>query len=155
MKFLHTADWQIGMRAAHVGANAHEVRSARFTTAERVVTSAREKGADAILVTGDTFEDNAVQTIDVQRVSDITADCFTGLCFKARVTPHLFEGVKPSSSTHQAAFSLRTYAAISLRTMGESCLEISRVRLDVGWYTYQTRDSSMSSHSAFSVPLMG
>lgn len=73
MKFVHTADWQIGMRAAHVGANAFKIRNARFTAAERVVAIARDRGADAILVTGDTFEDNAEQTTDIQRVSDILA----------------------------------------------------------------------------------
>ncbi|MDP9017354.1 MAG: DNA repair exonuclease [Candidatus Eremiobacteraeota bacterium] len=73
MKFVHTADWQIGMRAAHVGANGFEVRNARFTAAQRVIEIARDRGADAILVTGDTFEDNAVQTTDIQRVSDILA----------------------------------------------------------------------------------
>ncbi len=73
MKFLHTADWQIGMKAAHVGARSADVRRTRFESAERVVQIARERGADAMLVTGDTFEDNAVSTADVQRVSDILA----------------------------------------------------------------------------------
>jgi len=31
MKFLHTADWQIGMRAAHVGAAGTRVREERLS----------------------------------------------------------------------------------------------------------------------------
>jgi DNA repair exonuclease SbcCD nuclease subunit len=73
MKFVHTADWQIGMRAAHIGERASRVRAARFDAAERVVAIANERGADAMLVTGDTFEDNAVSSTDVQRVADILA----------------------------------------------------------------------------------
>lgn len=68
---LHTADWQIGMRAAHTGARANEVREARFRTAERVVALANERGVDLLVLAGDTFEDNAVPRSDVQRVVDI------------------------------------------------------------------------------------
>ncbi len=56
-----------------MGAGSADVRRARIESAERVVRIARERGADAMLVTGDTFEDNAVSTADVQRVSDILA----------------------------------------------------------------------------------
>jgi DNA repair exonuclease SbcCD nuclease subunit len=73
MRFLHTADWQIGMKAAHVGAAAEKVRQARLTAAERVVSLAREHEAAFILVAGDTFEDNAVDRVLVQRVADILA----------------------------------------------------------------------------------
>jgi hypothetical protein len=36
MRFLHTADWQIGMVAAHVGAAGAHVHEERLRTAERV-----------------------------------------------------------------------------------------------------------------------
>jgi DNA repair exonuclease SbcCD nuclease subunit len=71
MRFLHTADWQIGMRAAHAGARAAEVREARLRAAERVVELAA--GADLLLLAGDTFEDNAVDPVVVRRVVDILA----------------------------------------------------------------------------------
>jgi predicted phosphodiesterase len=71
MRIIHTADWQIGMKAAHVGARAQDVREVRFETAEAVVEIARRRGADAIVVAGDTFEDNEVSGSDVQRVADI------------------------------------------------------------------------------------
>jgi predicted phosphodiesterase len=71
MRFLHTADWQIGMKAAHVGDAGAAVRAARFDAAKRVVAAAREHDAEFILVAGDTFEHNAVPRADVQRVADI------------------------------------------------------------------------------------
>ncbi|HEX8342281.1 MAG TPA: metallophosphoesterase [Tepidisphaeraceae bacterium] len=73
MKFLHTADWQIGMRAAHVGPAGSRVRDERIAAARRVVAAAEEHAAEFIVVAGDTFEDNAVDRLLVQRVADILA----------------------------------------------------------------------------------
>ena len=74
MKFLHTADWQIGMRAAHVGEAAVRVREERLAAARRVVGDARAAGAEFILIAGDVFEDNGVDRVLVQKVADILAD---------------------------------------------------------------------------------
>lgn len=71
VKFIHTADWQIGMKAAHVGAVGKRVRSERLESARRVVEVATNKQADFIIVAGDTFEDNAVDRVLVQKVADI------------------------------------------------------------------------------------
>lgn len=71
MKFIHTADWQLGMKAAHVGEAASRVREERVAAARRVISVARDQGAEFILVAGDTFEDNAVQRALVQKVADI------------------------------------------------------------------------------------
>ncbi len=71
MKFIHTADWQIGMKAAHVGAVGQRVRAERLEAARRVVDAAASQYADFIIVAGDTFEDNAVDRVLVQKVADI------------------------------------------------------------------------------------
>ncbi|MBU4174405.1 MAG: metallophosphoesterase [Actinobacteria bacterium] len=71
MKFIHTADWQIGMKAAHVGEAGSRVREKRLEAARNVVEAAKEFGADFILVAGDTFEDNGVDPINIQKVADI------------------------------------------------------------------------------------
>jgi DNA repair exonuclease SbcCD nuclease subunit len=73
MKLLHTADWQIGMRAAHAGERAAEVREARLTAAARVVALAGEAGCDGLVLAGDTFEDNAVEPALVRRVAGLLA----------------------------------------------------------------------------------
>jgi hypothetical protein len=74
MRFLHTADWQIGMRAAHVGGAGERVREERLTAARRVVSLAAERGAGFLVVAGDVFEDNAVDRVLVQRTGDILAE---------------------------------------------------------------------------------
>lgn len=71
MKFVHTADWQIGMKAVQVGEVAQRVREERFAAARRVIGLAHDCGAEFLLVAGDTFEDNAVDRVAVQRVADI------------------------------------------------------------------------------------
>ena len=73
MRFVHTADWQIGMKASHVGEAGPRVRDERLAAARRVVDAARAAGADFVLVAGDTFEDNGVDRVLVQQVADILA----------------------------------------------------------------------------------
>ncbi len=71
MLILHTADWQIGMRAAQAGAKGDVVREARIESAERVIRLANERGVSLVLLAGDTFEDNAVDAIVVRRIVDL------------------------------------------------------------------------------------
>lgn len=73
VRFLHTADWQIGMKAAHVGEAAGRVREERLAAARRVVETGRNAAVAFILVAGDTFEDNGVDRILIQKVADILA----------------------------------------------------------------------------------
>ena len=73
MRFLHTADWQIGMKASHVGEAGTRIRDERLEAARRVVGAARSAATDFILVAGDTFEDNGVDRVLVQKVADILA----------------------------------------------------------------------------------
>ncbi len=73
MRFLHTADWQIGMKASALGEAGARVREERLAAGKRVVEAARQQGVDFILVAGDTFEDNAVDRVLVQRVADTLA----------------------------------------------------------------------------------
>ena len=94
MKFLHTADWQIGMRAAHVGAAGVRVREARLDAARRVIEAGRQAGVEFVVVCGDTFEDNGVERVLVQRVADILAG-FGGPVY---VTPGNHDRVKPIPS---------------------------------------------------------
>lgn len=93
MKFLHTADWQIGMKAAHVGEAGGRVRDERLLAAKRVMDAARSHRADFVLVAGDTFEDNGVDRILVQKVADIMM-AFTGPVF---VIPGNHDPLMPGS----------------------------------------------------------
>lgn len=71
MKFIHTADWQIGMKADSVGDCGPRVREERFAAAKRVIDVAKSENVDFILVAGDVFEDNGVDRKLVQKVADI------------------------------------------------------------------------------------
>lgn len=71
MRFLHTADWQIGMHAAHAGAGAETVRQQRLLTAREVIAVATREGAEFIVVAGDLFQDNGVERVLVQQTADI------------------------------------------------------------------------------------
>jgi DNA repair exonuclease SbcCD nuclease subunit len=71
MYFIHTADWQIGMRAVHAGSAAQEVRTARLSAAERVCSVASQEGVDFLLLAGDTFEDNSVDRQLIIQVAGI------------------------------------------------------------------------------------
>lgn len=77
MKFVHTADWQIGMKAAHAGKAGDRVRSARLDTIRRIQRLAREQNADFVLVAGDTFEDHGVSKRLVGQIGDLLGgfDC--------------------------------------------------------------------------------
>lgn len=71
MKFLHTADWQIGMKASSLGNAADRLREERLTAGSRVVEVARKYEVQFILIAGDLFEDNAVDRVLVQKTADI------------------------------------------------------------------------------------
>jgi DNA repair exonuclease SbcCD nuclease subunit len=71
MKFLHTSDWQIGMKAESVGRMAERVREERLEAAKRVVEAALNNRAEMIVLSGDVFEDNAVDRLLVRKIGEI------------------------------------------------------------------------------------
>ena len=73
MKFIHTADWQVGMRAQSAGGAGSRVRDERLLAARRAVDAAASHAAEFIILAGDVFEDNAVDRLLVQKVADILA----------------------------------------------------------------------------------
>ena len=75
MRFLHTADWQLGMKASHTGQAASRVREERLTAARRVIEAARDHSAEFLLIAGDTFEDNGVERGLIQKAADILSSC--------------------------------------------------------------------------------
>lgn len=122
VKFLHTADWQIGMRAAHVGAVGGRVRAERLHAARRVVTVANENAAEFLIVAGDTFEDNAVDRLLVQQVADILAD-FRGPVF---LIPGNHDPLVPGSVWEHASW--KSHANLRVLTADEP-VEVAGVTL--------------------------
>jgi DNA repair exonuclease SbcCD nuclease subunit len=71
IRILHTADWQIGLRASHVARVGDAVRKARLDSARTVVEQANEAKADALVLAGDIFEDNHVDNTLVYEIARI------------------------------------------------------------------------------------
>jgi DNA repair exonuclease SbcCD nuclease subunit len=70
VKFLHTADLQLGMKASSLGSAAEVARNARFETIARLLDLARQREVDFILIAGDTFENNGVSEEVLSRACD-------------------------------------------------------------------------------------
>lgn len=67
-RFVHTADWQLGMRAGHIPGDAGAVvRRARFDVIGRIAEVARDADADFVVVAGDVFEHHALHRENTQR----------------------------------------------------------------------------------------
>src|SRR5512141_2620280 len=73
VKILHSADWQIGLKAKHVATVAEHVRTARLEAARNVIRAANEAQVNAVVLAGDIFEDNLVHDRLVHQVVQILA----------------------------------------------------------------------------------
>jgi|SRR5579862_1368433 len=61
MKFIHSADWQLGCRFSHFGDKAALLRQMRFKTLRRALEESRARRVDAFVIAGDLFDDNEVE----------------------------------------------------------------------------------------------
>ncbi|HXL03528.1 MAG TPA: metallophosphoesterase [Bacillota bacterium] len=75
VSFLHTADWQIGMKASQVPTVAETVRKARLTAAEQLMRIASQREVDFVLIAGDLFENNLVHNEAAHRVTEALSAC--------------------------------------------------------------------------------
>jgi DNA repair exonuclease SbcCD nuclease subunit len=66
MKFIHTADWQIGKVFKQFGAKEETLRQARLAAIERLGELARANGVQHILVAGDVYDNEAPNTITLR-----------------------------------------------------------------------------------------
>jgi len=71
MRFIHTADWHIGLRARKLGTKGERIREERFAAGKRVIDLARAEKVDFILLAGDLFDDNAIDRNQIQKTADI------------------------------------------------------------------------------------
>jgi hypothetical protein len=66
MRFIHTADWQIGKVFKQYGAKEETLRQARLVAIERLGELARTNGVQHILVAGDVYDNEAPNTITLR-----------------------------------------------------------------------------------------
>lgn len=78
VKFLHTADWQLGQTLKLVGREkADELRGARLDSIRNLLALAREEDVDFIITAGDNFESNQVRDGLVRKTVRILNDYST------------------------------------------------------------------------------
>src|SRR5436309_12088455 len=70
-RFLHTSDWQIGMKGSGLGRAGSRVAAQRIETLERIFQTARSHDVNLVLACGDLFERNEVDGDTVERVAAI------------------------------------------------------------------------------------
>jgi len=75
MRFVATADWQLGMTAHYLGDEARpRFAQARIDAIRSIGRVAAERGADFVLVCGDVFESNQLDRVVVARAFDALRD---------------------------------------------------------------------------------
>ncbi len=71
MKFIHTADWQLGLKLRYLDPErAAQMRLLRFQTIEKIADLAKERQVDFVVVAGDVLDDNALGKDALQQTSD-------------------------------------------------------------------------------------
>jgi len=71
VKFLHTADWHLGIKYKHLGDKAQEARDIRLKTVKKVLELAKDNYVDFVLVAGDIFDSNQVDRSLITELSKI------------------------------------------------------------------------------------
>ncbi|HEY8385604.1 MAG TPA: DNA repair exonuclease [Porticoccaceae bacterium] len=73
MKFLHTADWQIGRQYERFGPeDGPALAEARLSAVERIASLATAENVDAVLVAGDVFDAQTVSDRTIRRLFNAT-----------------------------------------------------------------------------------
>lgn len=71
MKFLHTADWQLGLKLRYLNPErAAQMRLLRFQTIGVIAEEAKRQAVDFVIVAGDVLDDNALGKDALQQTSD-------------------------------------------------------------------------------------
>ena len=71
VKFLHTADWHLGMKYSQLGEKAEKARDIRVKSVQKLLDHGREENVDFVLVAGDLFDSNDVDKRLINIVSEI------------------------------------------------------------------------------------
>ncbi len=74
MRFIHTADWQLGLRVRYIPGDAGAVvREARLQTVATIGDLARAQAADFVVVAGDVFEHHGLKPATLRKTFDVLA----------------------------------------------------------------------------------
>lgn len=71
MKFIHTADWQLGLKLRYLSPErAAQMRLLRFQSIARIAEEAKKHNVDFVVVAGDVLDDNALGKDALQQTAD-------------------------------------------------------------------------------------
>ena len=73
VKFLHTADWHLGIKYTQLGEKADKARQIRIQTIQKLVNTAKNENLDFVLIAGDLFDSNDLDRRIVNTVVEILA----------------------------------------------------------------------------------
>jgi hypothetical protein len=74
IRFLHTSDWQIGMKGGHLKEAAPLVTEARIASIRSLMALARERECAFVAACGDLFENNAIDRQQIANVAAVLAE---------------------------------------------------------------------------------
>ncbi len=75
IKFIHTADWQLGLRVRYIPGDAGAiVRDARLRSVRNIGHLAGTEAADCVLVAGDIFEHHGLKPTTLRQTFDALRD---------------------------------------------------------------------------------
>ncbi|ABF90019.1 metallophosphoesterase [Myxococcus xanthus DK 1622] len=103
VRILHSADWQMGLRARHVAHVAEDVRKARLEAASNVISAANRSKVDAVVLAGDIFEHNVVEDRVVHAVIKVLA----GSLAPVYVLPGNHDALTPDAVFRRASWNQR------------------------------------------------
>ena len=72
-RFVATSDWHIGARMGTAGRASRRFREEKFETVKRVLALARDEGATALFLLGDTFDGDGVGMEDIRKTVEFLA----------------------------------------------------------------------------------
>ena len=118
MRFVATADLQIGMVASNLGAKAPAFQHARITVIETLGRLATEHGASAVVIAGDLFDRDPVGDGDL----GTTLDALRALALPVLVLPGNHDSDHPGSVWRSEAFRRGRPPLVTL--LGEQPVEL-------------------------------
>lgn len=69
MRFLHTSDWHIGLKAAQAGPAAPRLRAERLEAGRRIAAIARDAQVSFVLLAGDLFDSSAPAPTEIRETA--------------------------------------------------------------------------------------
>jgi DNA repair exonuclease SbcCD nuclease subunit len=73
MRFIHTADWQLGCKYSSTLRSADGLRSARLDAVKQIIAVAEKQGVDFIVAAGDLLEHNLVDNGTIEQMAHIVS----------------------------------------------------------------------------------